>query len=66
MYVRSVRCMGGKTYTVGRFGIVHIDINDDVADVYTAGGNIITKRVKRVLDGEKKVTNSRNAHKNLY
>lgn len=53
---------------VGKFGIDRIDVDTDTmtANIYTAGGNVFERKVKKILDDGKVVCNSRNHHKNLY
>lgn len=65
MFVRKIKSNKGK-YEVGKFGIDRIDVNDEDATIYTAGGNIFTVKCKKILNDDKVVSNSRNHHKNLY
>lgn len=66
MFVRRIKSNKG-IIEIGKFGIDKIDINDNnIATIYTAGGNIFTVRCKEILDDDKVVCNSRNHHKNLY
>ncbi len=66
MFVRKIRCNKGMT-EVGRYGISRIYVHEDnMASCYTAGGNIFTVKVKKILNDDKVVSNSRNYHKNLY
>ena len=65
MFVRKITSDKG-IIEVGRFGIDRIDVNGSEATVYTAGGNLFTVECKKVLNGDKVVSNSRNHHKNLY
>lgn len=67
MFVRKIRSNRG-IIEVGKYGIERIDVNEESkkANVYTAGGNIFEVKVKKVLNEDKVVTNSRNHHKNLY
>lgn len=67
MFVRKIKSNRGIV-EVGKFGIDRIDVNPDTMSgtIYTAGGNIFSCRVKKILNQEKVVTNSRNHHKNLY
>lgn len=67
MFVRKIKSNRG-ILEVGKFGIDRIDVNEekDIATCYTAGGNIFTVKLKRILNADKVVSNSRNHHKNLY
>ena len=51
MWAKSIRTREG-IFTVGKRGTAHIFVNEDAmtADIYTAGGNIFTVRVKRILE----------------
>ena len=67
MFVRKIKSNKG-IIEVGKFGIdrIYVDEKQEKADCYTAGGNIFTVRVKKILNDDKVVSNSRNHHKNLY
>lgn len=65
MFVKKIKSNKGIK-EVGKFGISRIDVNDDIATIYTAGGNLFIVKCKEILDDSKVVTNSRNFHKNLY
>ena len=67
MFVRKIKSNKGIVQ-VGRFGIDRIDVDTEknTAVCYTAGGNMFNVKVKKILDDDKVVSNSRNHHKNLY
>ena len=67
MFVRKIKSNKGIV-EVGRFGIDRIDADEENgrATCYTAGGNIFTVKLKKILNDDKVVSNSRNHHKNLY
>lgn len=67
MFVRKIKSNKGIV-EVGRFGIDRIDVNEEQskATCYTAGGNIFTVKLKKILNDDKVVSNSKNHHKNLY
>ena len=64
-FVRKIKSNKGVK-EVGKFGIERIDVNGDMADLYTAGGNVYTVKCRKVIDEDKVVTNSKNYHKNLF
>lgn len=65
MFVRKIKGNKG-IIQVGKFGVDRIDVDGDLANCYTAGGNIFTVKCKKILDDNKIVSNSRNHRKNLY
>ncbi len=66
MFVRKIKSNKG-IIEVGKYGIARIDVQEDnTANCYTAGGNIFAVRVKKILNDDKIVSNSRNYHKNIY
>ncbi len=66
MFVRKIKSDKG-IIEVGKYGISRIDIHgDDTATCYTAGGDMFIVKVKKILNDDKVVSNSRNYHKNLY
>lgn len=65
MFVRKIKSNRG-IIQVGKFGVDRIDVVNDLAYCYTAGGNIFTVKCRKVLNEDKVVCNSRNHHKNLY
>lgn len=67
MFGRKVKTNKGIVQ-VGKFGIDRIDVDTDTmtANIYTVGGNVFERRLKKILDDGKVVCNSRNHHKNLY
>lgn len=66
MFVRKIKSNKG-IIEVGKYGIERIDVHDDnTATYYTAGGNIFTVKVKKILNSDKVASNSRNYHKNVY
>ena len=67
MFVRKIKSNKG-IIEVGRFGVDRIDVDEQkqTATYYTAGGNIVTVKLKKILNDDKVVSNSRNHHKNLY
>ena len=66
MFVRKIKSNKGIV-EVGKFGVDRIDIVDEqYANVYTAGGNIFRVKCKAILNDDKIVTTSKNHHKNLY
>ncbi len=64
-FVRKIKSNKGIK-EVGKYGIARIDVIDDIAYLYTAGGNVFKVKCKEILDDDKIVTNSKNYHKNLY
>ena len=66
MYVRKIKSSKG-IIEVGKYGIDRIDVHENhTATCYTAGGNIFRAKVKKILNDDKVVSNSKNHHKNLY
>lgn len=66
MFVRKIKSNKG-IIEVGKYGIDRIDVHEDnIATCYTAGGNIFNVKVKKILNNDKVVSNSRNHHKNIY
>lgn len=68
MFVKKVRTDKGIIER-GKYGIDRIDVDEEnhLVTYYTAGGNIYTAKLKKILNkGEGCVVNSRNYHKNLY
>lgn len=66
MFVRKIKSNKG-IIEVGKHGVSRIYIREDnTAFCYTAGGNIFRLKVKKILNDDKVVSNSRNFHKNLY
>ena len=65
MFVRKIKSNKG-IIEVGKYGISRIDVNNDVANIYTAGGNIFVVKCKKILNNDKVVCNFKNHHKNLY
>ena len=65
IFVRKIKTRKG-IIEVGKHGIDRIDINDNIATIYTAGGNIFTVKYSEILINDKVVANSRKYHKNLY
>ena len=66
MFVRKIKSNKG-IIEVGRYGVDRIDVHDDgSATYYTAGGNIFTVKVKKILNDDGIISNSKNHHKNLY
>lgn len=67
MFVRKIKSNRG-IIEVGKYGIDRIDadVENNMATYYTAGGNIYTVKLKKILNDDKVVGNSRNHHKNLY
>ncbi len=64
-FVRKIKSNKGIK-EVGKYGIERIDVVGNLANLYTAGGNVFTVKCKEVIDEGKVVTNSRNYHKNLF
>lgn len=66
MFVRKIKSNKG-IIEVGRYGVDRINVHDDgSATYYTAGGNIFTVKVKKILNDDGIISNSKNHHKNLY
>lgn len=66
MFVRKIRSNRG-IIEVGKYGVDRMDVHDDkTATYYTVGGNIVTVKVKEILNSDGIVSNSRNHYKNLY
>ena len=62
MFVRKIRSKKG-IIEVGRRGIDRIDVHEDgMATCYTAGGNLFRVKVKKILNDDKVVSNSRKYH----
>ncbi len=64
-FVRKIKSNKGIK-EVGKYGVERIDVIGNLANLYTAGGNVYTVKCKEVIDEGKVVTNSRNYHKNLF
>ena len=65
IFVRKIKTRKG-IMEVGKHGIDRIDVNDNIATIYTAGGNIFTVKCNKILVNDKVVANSRNYRRNLY
>ena len=66
MFVRKIRSKKG-IIEVGRRGIDRIDVHEDgMATCYTAGGNLFRVKVKKILNDDKVVSNSRKYYKNIF
>lgn len=66
MFVRKIKSNRGFI-EVGKYGIDRIDVHENnTATCYTAGGNIFDIKVKKILNRDGAVSNSRNYHKNLF
>ena len=64
-FVRKIKSNKGIK-EVGKYGVERIDVIGNMANIYTAGGNIYTVKCKKVIDDDKVVTNSRKYHKSIF